>query len=507
MSRIEKLARLPEADAGPTAYRLLIDGEFVDGAQGKVIERVSPGHGVAVSRYAEASGEDVERALLAARRAFDSGPWPRMPAKDRARLLLTVADLLDGEAERLARLDAIESGKPIAQAEGEVAAAIDMWRYAAGLARDLHGESYSNLGTQVLGLTVREPIGVCALITPWNFPFLIASQKLPFVLAAGCTAVVKPSEMSSASTLVLGDVLMRAGLPPGVVNILVGFGDSVGAPVMSHPAVDMISFTGSTRVGKLAMKTAADTLKKVEMELGGKNAQIVFPDADFEAAVDAVLFGAYFNAGECCNAGSRLIVHKDIAEDFLAAFKQRAAHVKVGDPLDRDTHVGAIISPEHLGKIEGYIDDATKAGAQVALGGGRLESEAGYYMAPTVVTGVGRDMAIAREEVFGPVLSVLTFDTIDDAITLADATTYGLSSAVWSKDIDACMHVSRSVRTGTVWVNTFMDGYSELPFGGYKQSGIGRELGRHAVDEYTETKTIQFHRGERTDWWVNPRGS
>lgn len=491
-----------EASQAPKAYKLLIDGKHVDARDGRSIERASPGHGFLVSRYAQAGAAEVEAAVQAAHKAFETGPWPRMKASERAAVLLKAADLIETRLEEIARLDAMESGKPITQARGEIGGAIDIWRYAASLARTLHGESYANLGDDMLGVVLREPIGVVSIITPWNFPFLIVSQKLPFALAAGCTAVVKPSEMTSASTFVLGDILLEAGLPAGVVNILAGFGADVGAPMVSHPLVEMVSFTGSTRVGKMTMAAASNSLKKVSMELGGKNGQIVFPDADLEAAADAAVFGGFFNAGECCNAGSRLIVHAAIADDFLGAVKALAEKVKVGDPLDDRTKVGAMISADHMEKVAGYVAAAQIDGGSVFTGGARLQSNAGQYLDPTIVRNVTEDMAITREEVFGPVLSVLTFETIEKALHIANNTPYGLSAGVWSASIDTCMSVARGVRSGTVWVNTFMEGYPELPFGGYKQSGLGRELGKRAVEDYTEEKTIQFHRGQRTGWWV-----
>jgi acyl-CoA reductase-like NAD-dependent aldehyde dehydrogenase len=491
-----------EASASPKAYKLLIDGRHVEAADGRSLERRSPGHGFVVSRYAQASEQDVDLAANAAHKAFESGPWPRMKAGERAGILLKAADLIEARLEEIARLDALESGKPIAQARGEIGGAVDIWRYAASLARTLHGESYANLGDAMLAVVLREPVGVVSIITPWNFPFLIVSQKLPFALAAGCTAVVKPSEMTSASTFVLGDILIKAGVPPGVVNIVAGLGADVGAAMVSHPLVEMVSFTGSTRVGKMTMASAANSLKKVSMELGGKNGQIVFRDGDLEAAADAAVFGGFFNAGECCNAGSRLIVHEAIANDFLAAVKNLTAKVRVGDPLDNSTKVGAMISTEHLAKVSGYVSAAKNEGGTVLTGGDARASSAGQYLDPTIVAGVTENMAIAREEVFGPVLSVLSFKTIEEALHIANNTPYGLSAGVWSKDIDTCMTVGRGVRTGTVWVNTFMDGYPELPFGGYKQSGLGRELGKRAVEDYTEEKTIQFHRGQRTGWWV-----
>ena len=491
-----------EAQNGPTAYQLLIDGRFVDAVDGRTIERVSPGHGVIVSRYAQAGAAEVEAAVAAAHRAFEHGHWPRMKGAERATVLLKAADLIEGQLEQIARLDALESGKPIAQARGEIAGAVDIWRYAAALSRTLSGESYANLGDAMLGVVVREPVGVVAIITPWNFPFLIVSQKLPFALAAGCTAVVKPSEMTSASTLVLAEILLEAGLPAGVVNVVVGLGPDVGAPLVDHPLVEMVSFTGSTRVGKMTMAAAARSLKKVSMELGGKNAQIVFPDADLKAAADATVFGGFFNAGECCNAGSRLIVHESIAADFLAEVGKLTRQIVVGDPLDDQTKVGAIISKAHRTKIGDYLTSAEQAGAALTGGGQTLPQGAGDYLEPTIVSGVNENMAIAREEVFGPVLSVLTFESIENALRIANDTPYGLSAGVWSDKIETCMTVARGVRAGTIWVNTFMEGYPELPFGGYKQSGIGRELGKRAVEDYTEEKTIQFHRGPRTGWWA-----
>jgi acyl-CoA reductase-like NAD-dependent aldehyde dehydrogenase len=483
-------------------FKMLIDGRWVEGVETGTLERVAPSHGVTVSRYACATKDDANRAIAAARKAFDNGPWPRMTASERSHILLKAADMISARADELAHLDAIEAGKPITQVRGEIAGAVDIWRYAAALARDLHGESYNTLGDGAMGVVLREAIGVVSIITPWNFPFLIVSQKLPFALAAGCTAVVKPSELSSGSTLVLGEILLEAGVPAGVVNILVGTGADVGAPMTGHPDVDMISFTGSTGVGRLTMASAAQTLKKVSLELGGKNPQIVFQDANLDEFVDAAVFGAYFNAGECCNAGSRLIVHRNIAKDVTARIAALSERVKVGDPLDPATQVGAIITPQHLQKIQGYVAGAAGGGATVAHGGSVIDFGMGQFMAPTILADVKPDMAVAREEVFGPVLSVLTFETTEEAIRIANSIDYGLSAGVWSRDFDTCLTIGRRVRAGTIWMNTFMDGASELPFGGYRQSGLGRELGRHAVEDYTETKTLNMHIGRRTNWWM-----
>ena len=482
-------------------FRMLIDGVWADGA-GSPLERIAPGHGIVVSRYPAGTKADTERAIAAARKAFDDGPWPNMTGAERSNILLKAADFIAARADDLAFLDCIESGKPISQAKAELAGAADIWRYAAALARDLHGESYNTLGEGTLGVVLREAIGVVSIITPWNFPFLIVSQKLPFALAAGCTTVVKPSELTSGSTLLLGEILIEAGVPSGVVNIVTGTGPEVGAPMTTHPDVDMVSFTGSTGIGRLTMANAAQTLKKVSLELGGKNPQIVFPDANLDEFIDAAVFGAYFNAGECCNAGSRLILHKSIADEVTARVAELAKKVKVGDPLDPATQVGAIITPQHLEKIGAYVDGAAKGGASVALGGAALDLGLGQFMAPTILSGVTPDMPVAREEVFGPVLSVLTFETTDEAIRIANAIDYGLSAGVWSRDFDTCLTIGRKVRAGTIWMNTFMDGASELPFGGYRQSGLGRELGRHAVEDYTETKTLNMHMGARTGWWM-----
>ncbi|MER9899309.1 aldehyde dehydrogenase family protein [Mesorhizobium sp. M0130] len=490
------------ADAPVRGFEMLIDGRWTAGAEGRTIDRNAPSHGIVVSRYQAAPRMDAERAIASARKAFDHGRWPHTTASQRSRVLLKAADLIEARAEDLAYLDCIEGGKPITQVRGEIAGAVDIWRYAAALARDLHGESYNSLGQNTLGVVLREGIGVVSIITPWNFPFLILSQKLPFALAAGCTCVVKPSELTSGSTLVLGEILEEAGVPDSVVNIVTGTGPEVGAIMTSHPAVDMVSFTGSTGVGKLTMTNAAQTLKKVSLELGGKNPQIVFPDADLDSFIDAAVFGAYFNAGECCNAGSRLILHKSIASDVVKRVAELAKYVKVGDPLDPATQVGAIITPQHLEKIAGYVASAKNSGAKVVHGGDQLDLGMGHFMSPTILEAVMPDMEIAREEVFGPVLSVLTFETAAEAVEIANSIDYGLSASVWSRDFDTCLTFGRSLRVGTVWMNTFMDGASELPFGGYKQSGLGRELGRRAVEDYTETKTLNMHIGGRTNWWM-----
>jgi len=485
----------------PYHYKMLIDGRWVEARGAERFARESPAHGIAVGDYPLAGEADVDAAVAAARRAFDEGRWPRMRGAERAGLLQRVAEAIRAAAEELATIEVLESGKPIAQARGEMESTADLWSYAAALARTIHGDSYTTLGDDMLGLMVREPIGVVAMITPWNFPLLIVSQKLPFALAAGCTAVVKPSELTPGTTLRLGQILQEAGLPDGVVNIVSGYGNPAGARLAAHPDVDMISFTGSTAVGRSVVAASAGNLKKVALELGGKNPQIVFADADLEAALDAAVFGVLFNMGECCNSGSRLLVQRSIADAFSAAVVERARTVPVGDPLDERTKVGAIVNDQQLGKILGYVESAQREGAALQTGGARLATDRGRFIQPTVFTGVAPSMQIARDEIFGPVLSVLTFDTAAEAVQIANSTLYGLSAGVWTRDIDTAFQVGRGVRAGTIWINSFMDGYPELSFGGYRESGLGRELGRFAIEEFTELKTLQVHLGPRTNWW------
>ena len=488
----------------PIAYRMLIGGQWVEAQSGERYTMDSPAHGITVGSYPRAAEADTDAAVAAARRAFDDTAWAWANGAERARILSRVADAIRADTDALALIETLESGKPISQARGEMDSAADLWDYAATLARTLHGDSYNSLGGDMLGLMLREPIGVVAMITPWNFPLLIISQKLPFALAAGCTAVVKPSELTPGTTLRLGQMLLDAGLPDGVVNIVTGFGQPVGARLAAHEDVDMISFTGSTAVGKSVVAASQGNLKKVALELGGKNPQIVFADADLDAALDAVVFGVAFNQGECCNSGSRLLVQRSIADELIARVVERARSVPVGDPLDPATKVGAIINDAQMNKILGYVAAGQEAGANLMLGGGRKETARGRFAEPTVFSGVRPHMSIAREEIFGPVLSVVAFDDAADAERIANSTLYGLSAGVWTRDIDTALRISRRVRAGTVWVNTFMDGYPELSFGGYKQSGLGRELGRFAVEEFTEQKTVQMHIGGRTPLWHNP---
>lgn len=490
--------------AAPYQARHFIDGAYCDSADGAVTDRISPSHGFLVSQAALASVVEAEAAITAARTAFDDGRWSRLSGKDRSIVLNKVADLIEANEEKLAVLETLEGGKPISQSRGECGGAADLWRYAASLARTVHGDSHNTLGGDILGVVLKEPIGVVSIITPWNFPFWILSQKLPFALAAGCTCVVKPSEVTPSTTAMLGEFLIEAGLPAGVCNIVLGFGNPVGSVMSTHDDVDMVTFTGSTAVGKLITKSASDTLKKVALELGGKNPQVIMPDADIEGAADAVTFGVYFNVGQCCNSSSRIIVHEDIADDFVARVVELSKQVAFGNPMNSETQVGAIVTQEHNAKIDAYVKEAVEAGAEICLGGGSMTvpGVGNQFYEPTVIKGVTPDMAIAREEVFGPVLSVLTFRTLDEAIALTNDATYGLSAGIWSENVHTCLEFARRAEAGTIWTNTWMDGFPELAFGGVKQSGQGREIGSYGFEEFLEVKSLVMRIGRSREPWV-----
>lgn len=479
-----------------------IDGKFVRSERGDLFTTVSPAHDTTVDDYALGTEQDVHTAVQSARAAFDSGPWPRMSGQERAHVLNATADLIHSHCDELAKLETLESGKPITQAKGEMETAVDLWRYAATLARHTIGEAYNNLGENKLGLVLREPAGVVGLITPWNFPLLIISQKLPFALAVGCAAVIKPSELTPGTTLKLAYLAHEAGVPPGVINIVTGFGDPVGASLAEHKDIDVISFTGSTAVGRKVAAAAGKNLKRCSLELGGKNPHIIFSDADLDAALDPVVFGVYFNMGECCNSGSRLLLQESIAEEFTERILELARTVPVGDPLSEDIKVGAIINEPQLQKIHQYVQSGADLGARLRIGGNRIPTLNGRFFEPTIFDGVTPEMPIAQEEIFGPVLSILTFKTTEEAIQIANDTTYGLSAGLWTSNVDTAFEVSRKVRAGTIWINCFMEGHAELPFGGYRDSGLGRELGRFSTDEFTELKTVQLHIGEHQSSWL-----
>ena len=484
-------------------YQMLIDGQWTESESGERFTRESPAHDVVVGEYPRGTAADVDRAVRSARRAFDEGDWSRIKGSERAAALNRVAALIRERLDDIALVEVLESGKPLSQSRDEIKGAAGLWEYAATLAVHTYGDTYNTLGEDMLGFIFREPIGVVGMITPWNFPFLIISQKLPFALAVGCTAVIKPSELTPGTTLILGQIIQEAGIPDGVVNIVPGWGDPVGSRIAEHPEIDMVSFTGSTVVGRQIVAASKSNLKKVSLELGGKNPQIIFADADLDAALDAVVFGTYFNMGECCNSGSRILVHRSVARDFVPRIAERAQQVRVGDPLDENTKIGAIINQKQYDKILNLVDSGKQEGAQLLVGGAPLNLAVGRFIQPTIFADVHPRMAIAKEEIFGPVMSILEFDTPEEAISIANSTMYGLSAGIWTSQIDTAFQVARGVRAGTIWINTFMDGYPEMSFGGYKESGLGRELGRHAIQEFTELKGVQLHLGPKTSWWLN----
>ncbi len=488
---------LPET---PRDFGFFVDGAVVPAGDRDVFERLSPGHGVPVTRIPKCTGDDLDSAVSAARRAFDDRRWSGLSGAERAEVLLKTAAGIRERAEEIAYWETLENGKPISQARGEVAGCAGMYEYASGVARSLHGDSFNNLGDGMFGLVTREPVGVVGVITPWNFPFLILCERVPYILAAGCTIVAKPSEMTSATSLILAEILSAAGLPDGCMNVVTGSGSTIGQRLIEHTDVDMLSFTGSTNVGRNCVHAAAGNFKKLGLELGGKNPQIVFADADLEDAADGVAFGIAFNTGQCCVSGSRLIVERSVADKFSDMVADKFAKTVVGDPLDEATQVGAITTDAQNTTIMKYIAKGRDEGAKLVCGGEQLDLGGGQYITPTLFSGVSREMAIAREEIFGPVLTVMPFDTIEEAITIANDTEYGLAASVWTKNIDKALVVTRRVQAGRFWVNTTLSGGPELPIGGFKQSGWGREAGIYGVEEYTQIKSVHIEIGKREHW-------
>jgi len=482
-------------------YGHLIAGEEHPGV--RLIDRVSPGTGDLVARFADGTADDAQQAIDAAREAFDRGPWRETTGVERSRVLRDIATAVREDSERLAQLDAEEVGKPIHLARGDIEAVAGHFEWASALAQQLHGDVHTNLGPDYTGLITREPVGVAALIVPWNFPALIYAQKVPYALAAGCTTVVKPSEFTSSSALELTRLAAEAGVPDGVINVVTGYGTPVGQTLVESPEVDFLSFTGSTATGAHVAAHAARTCKRVSLELGGKGATIVFDDADLDDAVDGTLFAVFFNTGQCCVSGSRLLVQESIADAFLERITRRAQELRVGGPLDEDARLGALIHEQHAEKVLGYIASAREEGATVRTGGGRIEGELarGIFVEPTILDGVRPDMRVFREEIFGPVLSAVRFKDADEAVALANDTTYGLANSVWTKNLDTAMRLSRELRSGTVWVNTAIDGGPQLPFGGVKGSGYGREAGQAGLEEFTELKTTLIHSGKRVPFY------
>jgi len=483
------------------AYRMLIDGEWVEARSGRTFEVVNPATAEPMATVPDAGAEDVDRAVKAARRAFD-GAWRDATAQERGRVLFRIADTVRREAKRLATLETLNSGKPLAESEFDISDAATCFEYYGGLATKIHGEVLP-VPDNALSMALKEPVGVAAQIIPWNYPLLMAAWKLAPALCAGCSMVIKPAEQTPVTLLELARFFEDCGLPKGVVNVVTGFGETAGAPLVAHPQVDKIAFTGSVDVGKSVMRAAAETLKKISLELGGKSPNIFFADADFEAAVDGALFGVFINQGEVCSAGSRVLVQKPIYKKMLDAMVEKAKRIKLGPGTDSSTKMGPLVSKQQMERVLRYQEIGKKE-AKVATGGGRPSDAAlqrGYFVEPTIFYDVDNSATIAREEIFGPVMAVIPFEDEAEALRIANDTPYGLAAAVWSRDIFKCLRMVKKLQAGIVWVNHMQPTYVEAPWGGYKMSGIGRELGAWGAEEYLQVKQVYINLNEQPIGW------
>ena len=484
----------------PQNYKNYVNGQWVDGSTKETLSVFDPSTEEVIAHVASANAADVDHAVKAARAAFDSGPWSQTTAQDRGRILFKLAEKVRQNAAMLAEIEARNTGKPIVEAEFDIADVATCFEYYGGLANKVTG-SVNPVPANALSFTMREAVGVAGQIIPWNYPLLMAAWKLGPALAAGCCCVLKPAEQTPLTAMVLANWLEEVGLPPGVVNIINGIGEVTGAALVAHPDVDKIAFTGSAAVGKIIVKSAADTLKRVTLELGGKSPNVFFADADWEAAVDGALFGVFINQGEVCSAGSRILVEKKIYSKFVEAMAEKAKRIKLGSPLERDTKMGPLVSKEQYERVSSYLTLGKKE-AKTAIGGGRPKAfDKGYYVEPTIFYDVDNAARIAREEIFGPVASVIPFDGEGEAIRIANDTPYGLAGAVWTRDIYKAFRVVKSMRAGIVWVNHMQPTYVEAPWGGYKQSGFGRELGPWGMEEYLETKQVFVNLDEAPIGW------
>jgi phenylacetaldehyde dehydrogenase len=474
--------------------RLLIDDEWVSAASGRTFPVYNPATGAVLAQVAEADREDVDRAVRAARRAFDGGPWRKMTGSQRGKLMWKLADLIDRHLEEFAELESIDNGKPVAVARvADVPLTADLFRYMGGWATKMTGTTIPwSVPTDFLSYTLREPVGVVGQIIPWNFPLLMAAWKLGPALASGCTIVLKVAEQTPLSALRLGELIQEAGFPKGVVNILAGYGETAGAALAAHDDVDKIAFTGSTEVGKLIVRAAAGNLKKVSLELGGKSPTIVFGDADVNAAIPGVASAIFFNHGQCCCAGSRLFAHKNVFDRVLEGVAAEAKKIKVGPGLDPATHMGPLVSDEQFQRVTGYIDAGVKEGATLVTGGKKAGTNGGYFVEPTVFTNTRPTMKVVQEEIFGPVVCAEPFDDddLEKVARQANDTLYGLAASIWTKDISKAHKLASMIRSGTVWINCHNVFDASLPFGGYKQSGWGREMGGEVLANYTEVKAV-----------------
>ncbi|HEX8503089.1 MAG TPA: aldehyde dehydrogenase family protein [Pyrinomonadaceae bacterium] len=481
------------ASETPRSYKLFIDGKWVDAESGKTFTTPNPATGATLAEVAEGDKADIDKAVAAARKAFE-GKWSKVSARDRGRMLYKLSQLIEAKIPELAALETADNGKPIKETSYvDLPQVVENFEYFAGWATKIEGETIPVPG-QMFNYTLREPVGVCGQIIPWNFPLLMAAWKLAPALAAGNTIVLKPAEQTPVGAMELAALIQEAGFPDGVVNVVPGYGETAGAALASHPDIDKVAFTGSTEVGKIIAKAAADNLTKVSLELGGKAPNIVFADADIEQAVSGAMMGIFFNQGQVCCAGSRLFLDARVKDEFLDRFKERAGRIKVGDPMDKSTQMGPQVSAEQLDRIKGYVDIAKGEGAQVLSGGcpPQLEGDfqKGFFFQPTIFGEVQNTMRVAQEEIFGPVVSIITFEGEDDLVRQANEVVYGLSAGIWTKDITRAHRFAKAIKAGTIWINTFNMFNAASPFGGYKQSGYGREMGKHALEMYTHVKSV-----------------
>jgi phenylacetaldehyde dehydrogenase len=478
-----------------TERKLFIDGDWVDAASGRTFITPNPATGESLATVAEGDEQDIDRAVRAARRAFEEGPWTRMTPSDRGRLIWRIGDLILEHLDELAQLETLDNGKPYGVAQvADVPLAADLFHYMAGWATKIEGNSINVSvpfapGANFHAYTLREPIGVVGQIIPWNFPLLMAAWKLGPALAAGNCVVLKPAEQTPLSALRLAELIAEAGVPDGVVNVVTGFGETAGAALAAHDGVDKVAFTGSTEVGKLIVQAATGNLKKLTLELGGKSPNIVFSDADPEGAIAGAANAIFFNHGQCCVAGSRLFVQEDRFEEVVAGVTEIAKSITLGDGMDPETQMGPLVSDEQLQRVTGFLESGKSEGATARTGGGR-RGDRGYFVEPTVLTNTRPDMRVVREEIFGPVVVAAPFQTLDDIAQVANDTPYGLGAGIWTKDISKAHLLAKKIRAGTIWINCYNIFDAALPFGGYKQSGWGREMGHQVLESYTEVKSV-----------------